>query len=115
MPDEKRPDVSEVLRRIVDQPPPPRPRTVIEADEFALKDTKGNVRVRLTMDVDTPVMAFYGNEGGTRAVLTVSEDAVALALSDPKGVLRTGIIVTERTPMIFMLDKEGKQIWHAPS
>lgn len=61
-------------------------KKTVEANEFILRDSRGNVRVRLSVDVDTPEIAFFDERGAQELTLGSSKLGGLITIFDQKGL-----------------------------
>lgn len=117
----------------------PSPARTVKAEHFMLLDARGKVRARLGTLGASTVLAFHDQHGLTRTSLTVGEDGFPglvfhdghgevrvflgvvddepiLGLRDRHGTQRAmlKLIKADGTPLMFLTDADGKELWNAP-
>lgn len=94
----------------------PKAASIVEAREFILRDSTGNVRARWTANPEGgSALHLLDQEGTTRATLSVtSEGAAALALTDRQERSLAGMSVSQEGPTLALYDASGEPVFTRP-
>jgi len=97
---------------------PHRPVRTLEAEEFVLRDSRGQIRASLgtTQGPSATVLQIHGDNGKPRTRVTVSGDGTSsLEVMDSSDHVRLLLGVRENgLPRIWLGNEAGKIIWRAP-
>ena len=97
---------------------PHRPVRTLEAEEFVLRDSRGQIRASLgtTQGPNATVLQIHGDNGKPRTRVTVSGDGTSsLEVMDSSDHVRLLLGVRENgLPRIWLGNEAGKIIWRAP-
>jgi len=97
---------------------PHRPVRALEAEEFVLRDSRGQIRASLgtTQGPNATVLQIHGDNGKPRTRVTVSGDGTSsLEVMDSSDHVRLLLGVRENgLPRIWLGNEAGKIIWRAP-
>src|ERR1700730_9968055 len=103
---------------LVGQAAPHRPAKSLEAEEFVLRDSRGQVRASLgtTQSPGATVLQLHAENGKPRARITVSSDGTSsLEVMDAVEPLRVLVGVKDNgSPPILLGNETGKIVWRAP-
>jgi hypothetical protein len=103
---------------LMGQTAPHRPPRTLEAEEFVLRDNRGQVRAALgtTKNPSATVLRIDNENGNPRARLIVSSDGTSsLELMDSGDRIRVVLGVRDNgSPRLWLGDEGGKIIWRAP-
>jgi hypothetical protein len=95
-----------------------RPTKSLEAEEFVLRDSRGQVRASLgtTQNSSTTVLQIHAENGKPRARITVSSDGTSsLEVMDAGERVRVLLGVKDNgSPRIWLGNDTGKIVWRAP-
>jgi len=102
---------------LLGQAPPHRPKS-LEAEEFVLRDSRGQVRASLgmTQNAGATVLQIHAENGKPRARITVSSDGTSsLGGIDSGERVRVLLGVKDNgSPRIWLGNETGKIVWRAP-
>ena len=97
---------------------PHRPVRTLEAEEFVLRDSRGQIRASFgtTQGPSVTVLQIHGDNGKPRTRVTVSGDGTSsLEVMDSSDHVRLLLGVRENgLPRIWLGNEAGKIIWRAP-
>ena len=100
------------------QTPPHRLSKTLEAEEFVLRDGRGQVRASLGMGQNptATVLQIHGDNGKPRTRITVSSDGTSsLEVMDGGERVRVLLGVKDNgAPRIWLGNENGKIVWRAP-
>ena len=100
------------------QTPPHRLPKTLEAEEFVLRDGRGQVRASLgmTQNPTATVLQIHGDNGKPRTRITVSSDGgSSLEVMDGGDRVRVLLGVRENgAPRIWLGNENGRIVWRAP-
>jgi len=102
---------------LMGQSAPPPVATVVEAEQFVLRDPRGNIRAVLAVGADGSVGLGLNDKTGTaRAWLALGpQGSPSFALFDsaakPRATLR---LWPDGVPRLALNDKDGNVLWSAP-
>ena len=103
---------------LVGQAAPHRPPKSLEAEEFVLRDSRGQVRASLgtTQSPGATVLQLHAENGKPRARITVSSDGTSsLEVMDAGERVRVLLGVKDNgSPRIWLGNDTGKIVWRAP-
>lgn len=103
---------------LMGQTAPHRTPKSLEAEEFVLRDSRGQVRASLgtTQNPSATVLQIHGDNGKPRTRLTVSSDGTSsLEVIDTGERVRVLLGVKDNgSPRIWLGNEAGKIIWRAP-
>lgn len=103
---------------LMGQTAPHRTPKSLEAEEFVLRDSRGQVRASLgtTQNPSATVLQIHGDNGKPRTRLTVSSDGTSsLEIMDTGERVRVLLGVKDNgSPRIWLGNEAGKIIWRAP-
>jgi hypothetical protein len=107
-----------VALAVMGQAPPHRLPKSLEAEEFVLRDSRGQVRASLgtAQGSNSTVLQFHGENGKPRTRITVAGDGTSsLEVMDTGDHVRLLLGVRENgVPRIWLGNETGKIIWRAP-
>jgi hypothetical protein len=107
-----------VALAVMGQAPPHRLPKSLEAEEFVLRDSRGQVRASLgtAQGSNSTVLQFHGENGKPRTRITVASDGTSsLEVMDTGDHVRLLLGVRENgVPRIWLGNETGKIIWRAP-
>ena len=97
---------------------PHRWAKTLEAEEFVLRDGRGQIRASLatTQGSSSTILQIHGDNGKPRTRITVSSDGTSsLEVMDSGDHVRLLLGVKENgSPRIWLGNEAGKIIWRAP-
>jgi hypothetical protein len=97
---------------------PHRPVKTLEAEEFVLRDSRGQIRASLgtTQGPSATILQIHGDNGKPRTRVTVSSDGTSsLEVMDASDRVRLLLGLRENgSPRIWLGNEVGKIIWRAP-
>ena len=97
---------------------PHRPVKTLEAEEFVLRDGRGQIKASLgtTQGPSATILQIHGENGKPRTRVTVSSDGTSsLEVLDSSEQVRVLLGVRENgSPRIWLGNEAGKIIWRAP-
>jgi hypothetical protein len=97
---------------------PYRSVKTLEAEEFLLRDSRGQIRASLgtSQSPSATILQFHGDNGKPRTRVTVSADGTSsLEVMDSSDHVRLLLGVRENgAPRIWLGNEAGKIIWRAP-
>jgi hypothetical protein len=103
---------------VMGQAPPHRLPKSLEAEEFVLRDSRGQVRASLgtAQGSNSTVLQFHGENGKPRTRITVASDGTSsLEVMDTGDHVRLLLGVRDNgVPRIWLGNETGKIIWRAP-
>ena len=103
---------------VLGQAAPHRPPRSLEAEEFVLRDSRGQVRASLgtTQNSGATVLQIHAENGKPRARITVSSDGTSsLEVMDAGERVRVLLGVKDNgSPRIWLGNETGKIVWRAP-
>ena len=103
---------------LMGQAAPHRPPKSLDAEEFVLRDSRGQVRASLatTQNPSATVLQIHGENGKPRTRVTVSSDGTSsLEVMDTGERVRVLLGVKDNgSPRIWLGNEAGKIIWRAP-
>lgn len=103
---------------VMGQAPPHRPPKSLEAEEFVLRDSRGQVRASLGTPPgsNATVLQFHGENGKPRTRITVASDGTSsFEVMDTGDHVRILLGVRDTgVPRIWLGNETGKIIWRAP-
>jgi len=103
---------------LMGQTAPHRPLRALEAEEFLLRDSRGQVRASLgtTQNPSTTVLQMHSENGKPRTRLIVSGDGTSsLEVMDSSERVRVLLGVRDNgLPRVWLGNETGKIIWRAP-
>ena len=103
---------------LMGQAAPHRPPKSLEAEEFVLRDSRGQVRASLgtAPNPGTTVLQIHAENGKPRARITVSSDGTSsLEVMDAGERVRVLLGVKDNgSPRIWLGNDTGKIVWRAP-
>ncbi len=88
---------------------------IVAAEGFLLKDARGKVRAKLSVDKDRPMLALADEHEMPRVGLSVDKDGPMLAMGDEYGMPRVELSVGKEGPRLILADENGKRLWGQPS
>jgi hypothetical protein len=107
-----------VALAVMGQAPQHRLPKSLEAEEFVLRDSRGQVRASLgtAQGSNSTVLQFHGENGKPRTRITVASDGTSsLEVMDTGDHVRLLLGVRENgVPRIWLGNETGKIIWRAP-
>jgi hypothetical protein len=103
---------------LMGQTAPHRPLRALEAEEFVLRDSRGQIRASLgtTENPSATVLQIHSENGKPRTRLIVSGDGTSsLEVTDSNDRIRVLLGVRDTgTPRIWLGNEAGKIVWRAP-
>ena len=103
---------------LMGQAPPHRMPKSLEAEEFVLRDSRGQVRAVLGRDqsASATMLQIFGENGKPRTRLTVASDGTSsLEVIDSGERVRVLLGVKDNgSPRIWLGNEAGKIVWRAP-
>jgi hypothetical protein len=103
---------------LMGQAPPHRMPKSLEAEEFVLRDSRGQVRAVLgtTQNASATMLQIFGENGKPRTRLTVTSDGTSsLEIIDSGERVRLLLGVKDNgLPRIWLGNEAGKIVWRAP-
>lgn len=103
---------------LMGQAPPHRMPKSLEAEEFVLRDSRGQVRASLgtAQNPNATVLQIFGENGKPRARIAVSNDGTSsLEVIDSGERVRVLLGVKDNgSPRIWLGNETGKIVWRAP-
>ena len=103
---------------VMGQTPPHRVPKSLEAEEFVLRDSRGQVRASLgtAQDSNSTVLQFHAETGKPRTRITVASDGTSsFEVMDTGDHVRLLLGVRDNgVPRIWLGNETGKIIWRAP-
>jgi hypothetical protein len=103
---------------LMGQAPPHRMPKSLEAEEFVLRDSRGQVRASLATDqnANATMLQIFGENGKPRTRLTVSADGTSsLEVLDSGEHVRVLLGVRDNgSPRLWLGNEAGKIVWRAP-
>ncbi len=103
---------------LMGQTAPHRPLRALEAEEFLLRDSRGQVRASLgtTQNPSATVLQIHNENGKPRTRLIVSGDgASSLEVLDSSDRIRVLLGVRDSgMPRLWLGNEAGKIVWRAP-
>ena len=110
--------VGAVAVMLMGQAPPHRMPKSLEAEEFVLRDSRGQVRASLgrAQNASTTLLQIFGENGKPRTRITVSSDGTSsLEIIDSSERVRVLLGVKDNgSPRIWLGNETGKIVWRAP-
>jgi len=107
-----------VVTPLMGQEPPHRPFRTVEAEEFVLRDARGQVRATLgtTQNPSSAFLRLHNDDGKQRARISVSGDGTSsLEVMDSSDRVRVLVGVRDHgSPRLWLGNEGGKIIWRAP-
>ena len=107
-----------VALMLTGQAPPHRMPKSLEAEEFVLRDSRGQVRASLgtTQNASATVLQIFGENGKPRTRISVSSDGTSsLEVIDSGERVRVLLGVKDNgSPRIWLGSETGKIVWRAP-
>ena len=102
---------------LLGQAAPHRPKS-LEAEEFVLRDSRGQVRASLgtTQSQSATVLQIHAENGKPRARITISSDGTS-SLEVMDGGERVPLLLGVKengSPRIWLGNENGKIVWRAP-
>ena len=103
---------------LMGQAPPHRMPKLLEAEEFVLRDSRGQVRAVLgtAQSASATMLQIFGENGKPRTRLTVASDGTSsLEIIDSGEHVRVLLGVKDNgSPRIWLGNEAGKIVWRAP-
>ena len=103
---------------LMGQTAPQRPLRALEAEEFLLRDSRGQVRASLgtTQNPNATVLQIHNENGKPRTRLIVSGDGTSsLEVMDSSDRVRVLLGVRDNgLPRVWLGNEAGKIMWRAP-
>jgi hypothetical protein len=101
---------------LVGQAAPHRPSKSLEAEEFVLRDSRGQVRASLGTNPSSTVLQIHAENGRPRARIIVSSDGTSsLEVMDAAERVRVLLGVKDNgSPRLWLGNETGKIVWRAP-
>jgi len=103
---------------LMGQTAPHRPLRALEAEEFLLRDSRGQVRASLgtTQNPSATILQIHNENGKPRTRLTVSGDGTSsLEVLDSSDRIRVLLGVRDSgAPRLWLGNEAGKIVWRAP-
>lgn len=103
---------------LMGQAPPHRMPKSLEAEEFVLRDSRGQVRAALgtAQNGSATMLQIFGENGKPRTRLTVASDGTSsLEVIDSGERVRVLVGVKDNgSPRIWLGNEAGKIVWRAP-
>ena len=103
---------------LMGQTAPHRQPRSVDAEEFVLRDSRGQVRATLgtTQNATATVLQIHGENGKPRTRVTVSSDgSSSLEVMDSGDHVRLLLGVKDNgSPRIWLGNEAGKIVWRAP-
>lgn len=92
------------------QATPPKPPKVVEADEYLLRDRKGNVRAMLGFREGAPLLSFYDEEQTLRIGLGFTTDGLpTVSILSKSGNIRSSLtVLANDTTALHLYDRTEK-------
>jgi hypothetical protein len=107
-----------VATLLMGQAPPHRPPRIVEAEEFVLRDARGQVRATLgtTQSPSAAFLRIHNDDGKQRARIIVSSDGTSsLEFMDSSDRVRVLLGVRDHgLPRVWLGNEGGRIIWRAP-
>ena len=103
---------------VMGQTAPHRPIRTIDAEEFVLRDSRGQIRASLgtTQDPTATILQIHGDNGKPRTRVTVSSDGTSsLEFMDSGDRVRLLLGLRDSgLPRIWLGNEAGRIVWRAP-
>ena len=85
------------------------PNRTVEANEFVLKDSGGNIRGAFAVLGDEPGLQIWDGNQDVRIALGLWDGAPSLQLHDANGVARAVFVIAPTGPRLVLADETGQR------